>query len=195
LVPGAGNAKAYDRYAYSANNPILYTDPSGHAFDAGGGATGMWDGYWDSTSPAKSATYWDGLKMSSYYKFEEPYETNPNDPIINYSIAPKWVSAAEVAMIGIDYWKIYAQLRIKNARNIDTLVGLNVNYYRNGKTTTPSITVINFSDQMIRVENASAWDTNVPLVHIGENVMVGEEAVIATILSSNERGTCLVISW
>jgi len=34
-VPGAGNARAYDRYAYSANNPILYSDLSDHAFEAG----------------------------------------------------------------------------------------------------------------------------------------------------------------
>ena len=31
IVPGAGNAKAYDRFAYVKNNPLNYTDPSGHA--------------------------------------------------------------------------------------------------------------------------------------------------------------------
>ena len=29
-MPGAGNAKAYDRYAYAEWNPIRYSDPSGH---------------------------------------------------------------------------------------------------------------------------------------------------------------------
>jgi RHS repeat-associated protein len=30
IVPGIGNLKAFDRYAYVQNNPIKYTDPSGH---------------------------------------------------------------------------------------------------------------------------------------------------------------------
>ncbi len=31
IVPNPGNAKGYDRYAYTYNNPIMYTDPSGHS--------------------------------------------------------------------------------------------------------------------------------------------------------------------
>jgi len=30
IVPGAGNPQAWDRYAYVNNNPLYYTDPSGH---------------------------------------------------------------------------------------------------------------------------------------------------------------------
>ncbi len=30
IVPGAGNPLAWDRYAYTLNNPVRYTDPSGH---------------------------------------------------------------------------------------------------------------------------------------------------------------------
>ena len=30
IVPGAGNPQAYDRYAYTLNNPLKYVDPSGH---------------------------------------------------------------------------------------------------------------------------------------------------------------------
>jgi len=30
IVPGAGNPQAYNRYAYTLNNPLRYIDPSGH---------------------------------------------------------------------------------------------------------------------------------------------------------------------
>lgn len=32
VVPDARNYQAYNRYAYAANNPLKYTDPSGHSF-------------------------------------------------------------------------------------------------------------------------------------------------------------------
>jgi RHS repeat-associated protein len=32
IVPGAGNAVAWDRYAYAGNNPLIYNDPTGHCF-------------------------------------------------------------------------------------------------------------------------------------------------------------------
>ena len=35
IVPGAGSIQSYDRYAYVNNNPIRYTDPSGHGLDCG----------------------------------------------------------------------------------------------------------------------------------------------------------------
>jgi RHS repeat-associated protein len=38
IVPGAGNSQAWDRYSYTLNNPIRYSDPTGHAVaDVGGG--------------------------------------------------------------------------------------------------------------------------------------------------------------
>jgi len=33
IIPGAGNSSAWDRYAYTLNNPLRYTDPSGHWFE------------------------------------------------------------------------------------------------------------------------------------------------------------------
>lgn len=30
IIPGVGNSSAWDRYAYALNNPLLYTDPTGH---------------------------------------------------------------------------------------------------------------------------------------------------------------------
>jgi RHS repeat-associated protein len=35
LVPGAGNPQALNRYAFVLNNPLRYTDPSGHSVECG----------------------------------------------------------------------------------------------------------------------------------------------------------------
>ncbi|MBS3950325.1 MAG: hypothetical protein KGZ53_06660 [Peptococcaceae bacterium] len=40
IVPGAGNPLAWDRYAYTLNNPVRYTDPSGHSPRCG--PDGIW---------------------------------------------------------------------------------------------------------------------------------------------------------
>ena len=45
IVPGAGDALAWDRYAYVKYNPIKHVDPSGHfAFSPPGSNIGMTDG-------------------------------------------------------------------------------------------------------------------------------------------------------
>jgi RHS repeat-associated protein len=37
LVPGAGNPQAFNRYTFVLNNPLKYTDPTGHSVDCGMG--------------------------------------------------------------------------------------------------------------------------------------------------------------
>ena len=41
IVPNAGNSQAWDRYAYSINNPIKYVDPSGHCWGVASGIRGI----------------------------------------------------------------------------------------------------------------------------------------------------------
>ena len=36
IVPDPSNPQSYNRYAYTLNNPLRYTDPSGHRVDSGG---------------------------------------------------------------------------------------------------------------------------------------------------------------
>jgi len=40
IVPGAGNPQALNRYAYTLNNPLRYTDPTGHSVDGPGVGAG-----------------------------------------------------------------------------------------------------------------------------------------------------------
>ena len=37
IVPNPGNSMSWDRFAYTLNNPIRYTDPTGHWEDEGCG--------------------------------------------------------------------------------------------------------------------------------------------------------------
>jgi RHS repeat-associated protein len=57
IIPGAGNPQAWDRYAGMMNNPLRYTDPSGHAIcDA--------DGYCDSKKTADMVLHQYGVTTS-----------------------------------------------------------------------------------------------------------------------------------
>jgi RHS repeat-associated protein len=39
IIPQAQGVQAWDRYAYSNNNPVRFNDPSGHMLDSGGGTS------------------------------------------------------------------------------------------------------------------------------------------------------------
>ena len=45
LIPEPGNPQSWDRYAYVRNNPLRYTDPSGHMQSCGIGESGRECGY------------------------------------------------------------------------------------------------------------------------------------------------------
>jgi RHS repeat-associated protein len=73
VVPGG--VQGYDRYAYVSNNPIRYTDPTGHAFDAGGASGGC------KTTPCK----YTGLKPGEgggEHDGPGSNSANSSDPII-----------------------------------------------------------------------------------------------------------------
>jgi hypothetical protein len=61
IVPGAGNPQALNRYAYTFNNPVKYTDPTGHRVSCGDDVDGGCGGD-DFTPPINgtSVTYKQG---------------------------------------------------------------------------------------------------------------------------------------
>ncbi len=44
IVPDAFNPQAFNRYSYNINNPLKYTDPTGHDYE---GSSGSSSGYYD----------------------------------------------------------------------------------------------------------------------------------------------------
>jgi RHS repeat-associated protein len=44
IVPNPGDLQAFNRYSYCMNNPLVYTDPSGHEVEGGGGPDAGTDG-------------------------------------------------------------------------------------------------------------------------------------------------------
>lgn len=58
LIPSAVDSRAWNRYAYAANNPVNYVDPTGHSWlsDFYGGIVGAFQTGWSWASSAVSAT-------------------------------------------------------------------------------------------------------------------------------------------
>lgn len=77
IVPDPGNPQSLNRYSYVLNNALKYTDPTGHAYDAGGAAgpsctdgsasymactypeSHPLAGYWIGTTQAEADAGWD----------------------------------------------------------------------------------------------------------------------------------------
>jgi len=151
IIPEPANAANWNRYAYTNYNPINFNDPSGHAAHAGGGAAEMWDGYWTSEAPAVSRTEWSEHKMGSYYRIEEAFDENPNDPEINYCTASTGTKVIGWASVFTSIAGPQAQITYMNLREVDVLIGLHIDFYRDGTIATPGITVINNSDLDIQI--------------------------------------------
>lgn len=88
MIPGAGNPQAWDRYAYTSNNPVNLTDPTGHYACGDGIDDPRCDQYDPSGStypvykPAPSTSSLTTIGPDPNYVPPTwgPQEYNPNDP-------------------------------------------------------------------------------------------------------------------
>jgi RHS repeat-associated protein len=74
VVPNAGDAASYDRYTYVRNNPVNYSDPSGHCYNmVGGKLTPTCSNRWAEYTAAVTQKYY-GITYSS----DTPIATRSN---------------------------------------------------------------------------------------------------------------------
>jgi RHS repeat-associated protein len=78
IVPEPGSAKSYDRYMYVNNNPVRYTDPSGHKLVCGFAG----EGCGGSSSPNPSPIIADAKELARTETINALY----SNPFVKYSI-------------------------------------------------------------------------------------------------------------
>jgi RHS repeat-associated protein len=69
IVPEMQGTQAWDRYAYVNNNPVLYSDPSGHCVDSSGNVNGDQAPYGDSGP----CDYWNQVAPGTGEQFPTEY--------------------------------------------------------------------------------------------------------------------------
>ncbi|MBL8991955.1 MAG: RHS repeat-associated core domain-containing protein, partial [Spirochaetia bacterium] len=57
IIDGVFNTQGFNRYSYVKNNPLRYSDPSGHSAEDGMGGEGGGDGGWQSPDPDPPQEY------------------------------------------------------------------------------------------------------------------------------------------
>ena len=192
IIPGAGNSQAWDRYSYSFNNPVRYTDPTGHkpcngefCQEDGGGKTG---GGWvkppkPQKSQAVSSYSWQGnriLSSGTVYtntwvtpqsqardawlssKAEESYTLNLPSADMSY-----WYDLTDsVAGISSDFYSDFDRYSI----------AAEINWQSNEKSglLINSIEVKNYSPSLVRLDRVKVSSI------LGYTDMPGPQTVVGT---------------
>ena len=90
MVPNSGDAASYDRYTYVRNNPVRYSDPSGHRITCGDGDAGGCGGSYSFSSPITGLN--SANKSGDTKKFSPLYDTKyfTNEKLIFAAIKFTW---------------------------------------------------------------------------------------------------------
>jgi RHS repeat-associated protein len=108
IIPEPGNPQAWDRYAYANNNPLYYTDPSGHysTINSSGGCSNTKDCPRDTDTERRAIIYsrmfpGSGKDNTWTHKDWEYYISNMTD---------LWTGGKEWYINGAEYgWDLFAQ--------------------------------------------------------------------------------------
>ncbi len=111
IVPGVGNVLAYDRYGYVFNNPLRYTDPSGHICSdmSGGSSICSADDDWSIVLPEKTREYYapPSLKTVVHNLVDENYELEILTPESDYFAPLQFTNAADANINDQYYYSEY----------------------------------------------------------------------------------------
>ena len=191
IVPGAGNPQAWDRYAYANNNPVKYSDPSGHSVDCGIGEQNCRAGIYNSTSlfeitgPISSGAVYagvsfpDGIGKSFESTAEENY--NPYYPQAeNMKRYSDMTSSEKSTFIG-SWLSVFVDMAPsflpKNITQSPSNVFAVVNWqYYDNEFTIPQIRIVNNSYGFVRIKWTSFEDSSgSEKIFIGPKEAVGHE--------------------
>ncbi|HBY98314.1 MAG TPA: hypothetical protein DEP84_30955 [Chloroflexi bacterium] len=101
IVPEPGQPAALNRYSYALNNPVRYTDPTGHAVDAGGaicGYTCLYLSYKQRSETTDPTAYGGALQEYLAAKAVLYYNLSQGDSPANIAVSAAAVEATDTAL-------------------------------------------------------------------------------------------------